>query len=208
MTFNFRLRKCINFSKFSKAGNTEIIPALTSRLLRVDVSPTGSRKKILIGKITPIYQGFSDSVSYKIYSESQLILLPDIGMHSLRFVSSGMMKFGAVRFFEKIGQLSDTELRNVQILLGMVAEVAVTDVRNLESLVTSSTIEFRFVQSDLVDGILSTLNTLPTAPSSVMVYDDFGEAVMIDFRVFEGNILADLSDFIPIAGTWKISITN
>jgi hypothetical protein len=41
-----------------------------------------------------------------------------------------------------------------------------------------------------------------------MVYDNLGEAVMIGFRVFEGNILADLSDFIPITGIWKISITN
>lgn len=85
---------------------------------------------------------------------------------------------------------------------------AVTDIRNLEGLVTASTMEFGFIQSDLIDGILSTLNTLPTAPSAVMVYDNLGEAVMIGFRVFEGNILADLSDFIPIAGTWKISITN
>jgi hypothetical protein len=88
------------------------------------------------------------------------------------------------------------------------SNTAVTDLRNLESLVTGSTIESGFIQSDLIDGILSTLNTLPTAPSGVMVYDNLGEAVMIGFRVFEGNILADLSDFIPITGIWKISITN
>lgn len=213
MAFSFRLRKCINFSKFSKAGNTEIIPVLTSRLLRVDVSPTGSRRKILIGKIIPIYQGFSDSISYKIYSESQLILLPEIGMYSLRFISSGVMKFGNVRFFEKIGQLSNTELRNVQSLLGMVAEMASADTRNLIQSIeaTSATIAADKAAQEIINSTnaasIAAAQTVATEITEQMVINETFSLPQTAFIVQASGLYHAVMSLVKVDGSKGVQLS-
>ena len=211
MPFNYRLRGCINFTRLNKPGQTDVISPIVNRLLRVDVTAAPG-KKILVGRIIPIFQGVPDSISYKIYSDSELFLLPNLGQCSLRFISSGILKSGSVRFFEKIGRLSDTELRAVQTSLGLVLDIVTEDNLKLANIIKNlpkDSFEFEFNQSKLdSNNILVFENTLESKPSSIAVYDQSGELIRVDYAIVNNQISVDFSDFIPIVGNWTISISN
>lgn len=213
MGFNFRLRKCINFSKFSQAGDTEIIPSLSNRLLKIDVAPNHPRGKILVGKISPIFQGLPDSISYKIYSGSEIFLLPELGTYSLRFTSSGALRFGAVRFFEKIGHLSDSELHQFQILLGKEAEMASSDTRNLINAVQTSTASIASNQA-AQDSINSANAAAITAAQ--LAADNFNKEMIISekFSLSAADFVAQLNgvyhaivNLILVDGSKGVSLT-
>lgn len=75
---------------------------------------------------------------------------------------------------------------------------------------SASQFELEFSDSSLSSaGYLVLANPLPTIPSSVTVYDEAGETVL------PGSILASLSsisveleDFRPLAGTWRLALSN
>ena len=227
MAMNFRLRKVINFSRFSKAGNTEIIQSITNRLLRIDAPSSGSKRRILIGRISPIFQGIPDSISYKVYSGSELFLLPEIGLYSLRFISSGTMKSGSVRFFEKIGQLSNTELREVQSLLGMVLEMASADTRNLIQSIeaTSATIAADKAAQDATNAAnaaaiaaaqaaantansgVEAVNTIATQISETMVINETFAVPMNAFIVQASGLYHAVLDLIKVDGTKGVQLS-
>lgn len=146
-------------------------------------------------------------------------LLPGRYLYDIAATSVGGTFVSTLREFRILGSLSGPGAGSVLPPVDSVSELISSAIQAHNNSLTAhpglssgsaSQFELEFSDSSLSSaGYLVLANPLPTIPSSVTVYDEAGETVL------PGSVLASLSsisveleDFRPLAGTWRLALSN